>query len=128
MFAPALPNTPTPRQVVVHWNLRRGTGEKKKKEYQTVVGNMSSLDVEALLEEPFKAAAPSKHHDRPTSSAADGDARNGKDGKRDEKDRAAGADDGRSTPRSHDSRRRRSKSRDSERYDTQLYCSIEIVL
>lgn len=82
---------------------------------------MSSLDVEALLEEPFKAATPSKHHDRPSSSgAADGDVRNGKDGRdrsdrhRDDRDRGLDRDrdDGRSTPRSHDSRRR---SRDSER-------------
>ena len=79
----------------------------------------SSLDVEALLEEPFKAATPSKHPDRPSSSGAtDGGVRNGKDGRdrsdkhREDRDRD-GRDDGRSTPRSHDSRRR---SRDSERY------------
>lgn len=81
---------------------------------------MSSLDVEALLEEPFKAATPSKHHDRPTTSsgAADGDVRNGKDAR----DRARGIDrdDGRSTPRSHDSRRKRSRSRDSERYGVHI--------
>jgi len=83
---------------------------------------MSSLDVEALLEAPFKAATPSKHHDRPSSSgAADGDVRNGKDGRdrsdrhRDDRDRGLDRDDGRSTSRSHDSRRR---SRDSERYVT----------
>ena len=84
----------------------------------------SSLDVEALLEEPFKAATPSKHHDRPSSSgAADGDIRNAKDGRdridrhRDEGDRGLDRDreDGRSTPRSHDSRRR---SREGERYVT----------
>lgn len=95
----------------------------------------SSLDVEALLEEPFKAATPSKHHDRPSSSgAADGDIRNGKDGRdrsdrhRDEADRGLDRDrdreDGRSTPRSHDSRRR---SRESERYVTPFsrydYCT-----
>lgn len=78
---------------------------------------MSSLDVEALLEEPFKAATPSKHHDRPTSpGATERDARHGrdKDGSRDGRDRLE-RDDGKSTPKSQDSRRKRSRSRDSER-------------
>lgn len=79
---------------------------------------MSNLDVEALIEEPFKApsASASKHNDRNGSSRSPGGrSKEGSErGDRSVRARDYDRDDARSTT-SDSRRRRRSRSRDSDR-------------
>lgn len=88
---------------------------------------MSSLDVEALIEEPFKAptTSASKHSDRNGATRSPSAGKEGSErGDRDRRSRDYDRDDARSTT-SDGRRRRRSRSRDSDRLASRLLQMIQ---